>query len=98
MTRTTGSRMGLLVLLGAVAVLAAAAPDGSVQSPSSRPVRVLLGSVPRELPIPIAGRWKLVDENRRVVASAESPARWSVMREGDRLRVIHADAPASPWV
>jgi stage II sporulation protein D len=91
-------RLSFFVLLGAITALTAARPARPNQTPSSRPVRVLLGSVPREAPLPAATRWKLVDEKRRVVASAESSERWSVLRDGRRLRVIHADAPSSAWI
>jgi stage II sporulation protein D (peptidoglycan lytic transglycosylase) len=90
-----GRRAGLLALVGAVAALAAAHP---AQNPSNRPVRVLLASVPREAVLPSITRWKLIDASRRVVASAESSDRWSVLRDGRRLRVIFADAPSSAWV
>ena len=90
-----GRRAGLLAVAGALAALAAARP---VQSPSNRPVRVLLASAPREVVLPSVQKWKLIDEKRRVVASAESSERWSVLRDGRRLRVIFADAPSSPWV
>src|SRR5687767_8974979 len=95
MRRSAAFRLSLLSVLGVGAVLAAAAP---VQNPSSRPVRVLLASVPGEVPIAQPGRWKLVDDARRVVASSESSDRWSVMRDGRRLRAIHADAPATAWI
>lgn len=93
----TTARLGLLSLLGASALLTAFAPN-RVQSPSSRPVRVLLGSVPREVPLSQTGPWRLVDGSRRVVARGETTDRWSVLRDGRRLRVIHADAPTSPWI
>ena len=92
------TRIGSLALLGAIAATSAATPERSAQNPSSRPARVLLGSVPHELPLPGTEKWKLVDEGRRVVASGESTSRWSILRDGRRLRVIHADAPASPWI
>jgi stage II sporulation protein D len=91
-------RLSFFVLLGAITALTAARPARSNQTPSSRPVRVLLGSVPREAALPAATKWKLIDEKRRVVASAESSERWSVLRDGRRLRVIHADAPSSAWI
>lgn len=92
------ARLGFLAILGAIAATSAATPEWIPQHPSSRPVRVLLGSVPRELPLPGTEKWKLVDERRRVVATGESTERWSVMRDGRRLRVIHADAPSGPWI
>src|SRR5688572_813734 len=92
----TMARFGLLSLLGASAALTAFAPERT-QNPSSRPVRVLLASVPREVPLSQTGPWKLVDASRRVVARAETTDRWSVLRDGRRLRVIFADAPTSPW-
>jgi len=110
--RITTARFGLLSLLGASAALAAYAPERQ-QNPSSRPVRVLLASVAREAPLSQTGvfqrdpaqisqypvsSWKLVDGSRRVVARGETTDRWSVMRDGRRLRVIHADAPTSAWI
>ena len=95
MKRTGAFRLSLLSVVGAAAVVIAAMP---VQNPSSRPVRVLLASVPNEVPIGQSGRWKLIDDSRRVVATSESSDRWSVMRDGRRLRAIHADAPATPWI
>ncbi|HEX6943483.1 MAG TPA: hypothetical protein VF128_11190, partial [Gemmatimonadaceae bacterium] len=95
MRRPGTLRLSLLSVLGVAAAMSAAAP---VQNPSSRPVRVLLASVPSEVAIGQSGRWKLVDDGRRVVATSESSDRWSVMRDGRRLRVIHADAPATPWI
>ena len=91
-------RLGFFALLGLITALTAAMPARSSQTPSSRPVRVLLASVSREAPLPAATKWKLIDEKRRVVASAESTERWSVLRDGRRLRVIHADAPSSAWI
>ena len=96
MRRPITTRLSLLSVLGAVAAVAAASPQ--TQNPSNRPVRVLLGSVAREVPIGQTARWKLVDEKRRVIASSETSDRWSVMRDGNRLRAVHADAPASPWI
>jgi stage II sporulation protein D len=93
--RRRAGRGSLLALCGALAAIVAARP---AQAPSSRPVRVLLASVPREAALPQATKWKLIDEGRRVIASGETSDRWSVFREGRRLRVIHADAPSSPWV
>ncbi|HEX6316143.1 MAG TPA: SpoIID/LytB domain-containing protein [Gemmatimonadaceae bacterium] len=87
-----------LVLAMAGALAMAATTRSAVQGPSSRPVRVLIGSVPREIPLGQAGNWKLVDDRRRVIASGASSARWSVIRDGRRLRAIYADAPSSPWV
>jgi stage II sporulation protein D len=89
---------GRLQVLGLAAVLAAAAgasPERVLQNPSSRPVRVLLGSS-REVLLPLT-KWKLIDGGRRVVASGEGD-RWLVMRDGQRLRAVYADAPASAWV
>ena len=67
------------------------------QSPSNRPVRVLLGSAPREIPI-TQPSWRLLDAKRRVVAKGDTSERWSVLRDGRRVRVIQADAPASEWI
>jgi stage II sporulation protein D len=61
-------------------------------------VRVLLGSVPNEAVLPVAGPWRLIDAGDRVIVSADSTRRWSVHRDGRRIRAVHADAPASPWV
>ena len=97
-TNTIRLRLGFLALLGFVAAITAAAPWRSIQNPSSRPVRVLLATLSREAPLPPATKWKLIDEKRRVVASAESSERWSLLRDGRRLRVIHADAPSSAWI
>jgi stage II sporulation protein D len=91
-------RVGFFALLASIAALTAAAPRRFNQNPSSRPVRVLLASQPREVPLPPATKWKLIDAKRRVVASAESSERWSVLRDGRRLRVIYADAPSSAWI
>jgi hypothetical protein len=60
MRRPISTRLSLLSVLGAAAAVAAASPQS--QNPSSRPVRVLLGSVTREVPIGQTARWKLVDE------------------------------------
>lgn len=87
-------RLGFLTLLG----VAAAFAGPRVQNPSSRPVRVLLGSAQRELPLSQPGAWKLLDSKRQVIASADNSSRWSVMRDGRRLRAIYADAPSGPWV
>lgn len=90
---------GRAPLLGVAAVFASAIgafPEGVRQNPSSRPVRVLLGTTPGEGTLPLA-QWKLVDAGRRVVASGEGD-RWLVMRDGRRLRAVHAGAPASAWV
>lgn len=87
-------RAAVLATTGVLALAAATQP----QNPSSRPVRVLIGSTPREIPLAQAGSWKLVDDRRRVIASGESSARWSVIRDGRRLRAIYADAPSSAWV
>jgi stage II sporulation protein D len=88
----------MLALVGAAAAIAASAAPYREQHPSSRPVRVLLGSAPREVALSQNGKWKLIDGGRRVVASGETTERWSVIREGRRLRAIYADAPASAWV
>jgi stage II sporulation protein D len=48
--------------------------------------------------LPLAGPWKLTDASGRVLVSGDSTRRWSVHRDGRRLRALHADAPASPWV
>lgn len=87
-----------MALLGALAAVSAAWPARTSQNPSGRPVRVLLGSAPREVPLSQTGPWRLVDGAGRVVARDETTERWSVMRDGARLRAIHADAPATPWV
>jgi len=86
----------LLAIVGAAAALGAtrAAPE---QNPSSRPVRVLLGSAPREIPI-TQPSWRLLDAKRRVVAKGDTTERWSVLRDGRRVRVIQADAPVSEWI
>lgn len=84
--------------MGAIVAIAASVAPGNVQSPSSRPVRVLLGSAPREVALAQSGKWALLDGGRRVIASGETGDRWSVVRDGRRLRAIHADGPASPWV
>jgi stage II sporulation protein D len=91
-------RLALLFVLGSITAFTAAAPGRGTQNPSSRPVRVLLATVPREVVLPAATKWKLIDQGRRVVASGESTTRWSVLRDGRRLRVIYADAPSSAWV
>lgn len=91
------TRLGLLGLAGALSAVAATTRPES-QNPSSRPVRVLLGSVPSEVALPLTGPWKLVDATGRVIASGDSTRRWSVHRDGRRLRAVHADAPSSPWV
>ena len=98
MRRTTRTRLGILAICGALAALGAALPSPVPQNPSGRPVRVLLGSAAREIPLSQSGPWRLVDASRRVVASGETTERWSVLRDGKRLRVISADAPASPWI
>ncbi|HEY5545538.1 MAG TPA: SpoIID/LytB domain-containing protein [Gemmatimonadaceae bacterium] len=98
MHRAASRRLGILSLLGVLSAVAAALPATGKQNPSSRPVRVLLGSASREVPLSQTGAWRLVDGSGRVVARDETTERWSVMRDGQRLRVIHADAPASPWV
>ena len=98
MNRTVTRRLGLLSLLGAAAAVAASRPATQSSNPSSRPVRVLLGSVPREVPLSQAGAWRLVDGSRRVIAKGENTDRWSVMRDGRRLRAVFADAPASEWI
>lgn len=92
-------RSGRLWILGLAGILAAAigaSPEIIRQSPSNRPVRVLLGSAPREVLLPLT-KWKLIDEGRRVIASGEGDRRL-VMRDANRLRAVYADAPASPWV
>lgn len=94
MTRVS-TRLGFLTLLGAVTI---AATRKDVQAPSSRPVRVLLGSIPREAPLNQQGGWRLLDGSRQVVAKGENSDRWSVLRDGRRLRVIQYDAPASAWI
>ncbi len=91
-------RFGILTFCGALAALGAALPAPRPQNPSSRPVRVLLGSASREIPLAQTGSWRLVDASGRVVGSGETTDRWSVLRDGRRLRVIHADAPTSPWI
>ena len=98
MSRRIGTRLGTLAFVGAAAAIAASAAPFREQHPSSRPVRVLLGSAPGEMTFGQTGKWKLIDGGRRVVATGESTERWSVIRDGRRLRAIHADAPASPWV
>lgn len=97
MRASTGTRLGILGLAATLALVAASAKPGS-QNPSSRPVRVLLGSAPSEAPLPLAGPWKLVDASGRVIVSGDSTRRWSVQRDGRRVRAVHADAPASPWI
>jgi hypothetical protein len=94
MTRVS-TRLGFFSLLGAAAI---AATTKDFQAPSSRPVRVLLGSIPREVPLNQQGGWRLLDGARRVVAKGENSDRWSVLRDGRRLRVIQFDAPVSPWI
>jgi stage II sporulation protein D len=85
--------------LATVGVLAAMGARPWQGSPSSRPVRVLLGSSRTEVPFPAAGSWRLVDPvSRRVLASGDSTRHWSVQRDGRRVRAVHADAPASLWV
>ena len=91
-------RLGALSLLGMLSAVAAAWPARFSQNPSSRPVRVLLGSAPAEIPLSQSGPWRLVDGSGRVVANGEGTMRWSVMRDGRRIRAVHADAPATPWV
>ena len=98
MSHTVTRRLGLLSLLGAAAAVAASRPATQSSNPSSRPVRVLLGSAPREVPLAQTGAWRLVDGSRRVIARGETTDRWSVMRDGKRLRAVHADAPASEWI
>ena len=96
MMRAARLRLGFLATVGAFSLTAAGANQGS---PSSRPVRVLLGSARTEIPLPAAGAWRLIDPaSRRVVASADTTRQWSLQREGRRVRAINADAPASPWV
>ena len=88
-------RLGVLATIGAFSAIAAT----SQGSPSSRPVRVLLGSSPSNINLPPAGPWQLKDPaSGRVVASGDSTRRWAIQREGRRVRAVHADAPASPWV
>lgn len=96
--RRATRRLGVLSLSGALAAVAAAWPARTSQNPSSRPVRVLLGSAPREIPLSQTGAWRLVDGAGRVVANGEGTNRWSVMRDGRRVRAVYADSPASPWV
>jgi hypothetical protein len=91
------TRVGLLGLVGALSIIASV-PRQAPQSPSRRPVRVLLGSVPNEAVLPVAGPWRLVDAGGRVIVRGDSTRRWSVHRDGRRVRAVHADAPASPWV
>jgi len=98
MSHSVTRRLGLLSLLGAAAAIAASRPATQSSNPSSRPVRVLLGSVPREVPLSQTSAWRLVDGSRRVIARGETTDRWSVMRDGKRLRAVHADAPASEWI
>jgi stage II sporulation protein D len=91
-------RLTILSLVGATAAFAATRPTENIQDLSSRPVRVLLGSAPREIPITHPGAWRLFDAKRRVVAKGDTTERWSVFRENRRVRVILADAPASEWI
>ena len=97
MRLTTTRRLGFLSLLGAFAAVAATLPP-QAQNPSGRPVRILLGSAPREVPLAQPGAWRLLDATRRVVARGENTDKWSVMRDGRRLRAVFADAPASEWI
>lgn len=93
------ARLGVLLLAGLASGLGAAwLPDlRAAQGPSGRPVRVLLASVPVEAPMPTTGPWRLLDPSRRVIASGNAGERWSVQREGLRVRAIRGDAPASGW-
>ena len=97
MRLTTTRRLGFLSLLGAFAAVAATLPP-QTQNPSGRPVRILLGSAPREVPLAQPGAWRLLDATRRVIARGENTDKWSVMRDGRRLRAVFADAPASEWI
>ncbi len=98
MTRTLTPRLGFLSLVGAAAAIAATSPARHPQGPSDRPVRVLIGSVTREAPLAQPGAWQLVDVSNRVIAKDVTTDRWSVLRDGRRLRVIQADAPQSAWI
>lgn len=89
-------RLGVLAIIGTLSATAATWEQGT---PASRPVRVLLGSSRTEVPLPPAGAWKLIDPaSRRVLASGDTTRQWSVQRDGRRVRAVHADAPATPWV
>lgn len=97
MALSTRKRLTILALLGASAALAATRSPENAQDPSNRPVRVLIGSASREIPITQTA-WRLVDARRRVVAKGDTSERWSVLRDGRRVRVIQSDAPVSEWI
>jgi stage II sporulation protein D len=60
---------------------------------------VLLGSSQSNINLPAAGAWQLVEPvSRRVIATGDSTPRWAIQRDGRRVRAVHGDAPASPWV
>jgi stage II sporulation protein D (peptidoglycan lytic transglycosylase) len=103
MTRAFTTRFGLLSLVGAAAAIAATAsgPQATLPRPpagSDRPVRALIGSVPREMPLAQKGAWQLIDASGNRVAKDTTTERWSLSRDGRRLRVIQAEAPVTPWI
>jgi stage II sporulation protein D len=85
-----------LVLAG----LVGAVPDRALsagQNPSSRPVRVLLGSARDQAPLRMTSNWRLLDGQRRVIARGQGNEAWVVQRESGRLRAVNPAGTPGPW-